>query len=154
METSIRNFHQVTPYLFRSAQPSPEQFTELAKVGIGSIVNLRFFHSDAGYVLPAQMNYFPIPCEAFHPETEDAVKFLQTVESKNNQPLLVHCEHGSDRTGTMVAIYRIVVQGKSLGEALHEMTNGPFGFHRVFFPFIWGWFKSVDFVDLKRRAGL
>ena len=45
------------------------------------------------------------------------------------QPVLVHCQHGSDRTGTMVAIYRIAYEGWSKEEATNEMINGGYGFH-------------------------
>ena len=45
------------------------------------------------------------------------------------QPVLVHCQHGSDRTGTMVAIYRVVVDGWTKAEATNEMINGGFGYH-------------------------
>ena len=45
------------------------------------------------------------------------------------QPVLVHCEHGSDRTGTMVAIYRIAFEGWTKAQATDEMINGGFGIH-------------------------
>lgn len=42
--------------------------------------------------------------------------------------------HGSDRTGTMCALYRIAVQGWSKEDAIREMTAGGFGFHRIMRP--------------------
>jgi protein tyrosine/serine phosphatase len=39
----------------------------------------------------------------------------------------MHCKHGSDRTGLMAAMYRVVVQGWSKEQALKEMTEGGFG---------------------------
>ena len=44
-------------------------------------------------------------------------------------PYLVHCQHGADRTGTMVAMYRMVIQGWSREKAVDELVNGGYGFH-------------------------
>ena len=57
------------------------------------------------------------------------IKFLRIATTPSMQPVLVHCQHGSDRTGTMVAIYRIVYQGWTKSQATDEMINGGFGFH-------------------------
>ena len=46
--------------------------------------------------------------------------------------VLMHCKHGSDRTGLMAAMYRIVVQGWSKEDALSEMTQGGFGDNKHF----------------------
>ena len=48
-------------------------------------------------------------------------------EAETNGPVLMHCKHGSDRTGLMAAMYRVVIQGWSKEEALNEMTLGGFG---------------------------
>jgi len=54
-------------------------------------------------------------------------------------PVFVHCEHGADRTGIACAAYRIVVQGWSKQQAIDEMVNGGYGFHRV-------WGNLIDFI--------
>jgi protein tyrosine phosphatase len=68
-------------------------------------------------------------------------------------PVLVHCQHGADRTGTMCALYRIAVQGWSKEEALREMQAGGFGFHGVWQDLV----RFVDKLDIKRiqqKAGI
>jgi len=40
------------------------------------------------------------------PTTEDVRKFLEVVEKKENQPVLVHCAQGVRRTGMMVAAFQ------------------------------------------------
>ncbi len=67
--------------------------------------------------------------KTWHPEDEDVVKFLRIATTPAMQPVLVHCEHGSDRTGTMVAIYRIAFEGWTKAQATDEMVDGGFGFH-------------------------
>lgn len=47
-------------------------------------------------------------------------------------PILIHCLHGSDRTGGVLAMYRIVFQQYTKEEAIEEMKNGGFGFHKVY----------------------
>jgi protein tyrosine/serine phosphatase len=65
--------------------------------------------------------------KTWHPEDEDVIKFLRIATTPSLQPVLVHCQHGADRTGTMVAIYRIAYQGWTKKQATVEMING--GFH-------------------------
>ena len=57
--------------------------------------------------------------------------FLEIVTDPEKRPVFVHCMHGADRTGTMVAVYRIVVEGWDKEKAIDEMRNGPFGFHEI-----------------------
>ena len=90
--------------------------------------------------------------KAWHPEREDAVLFLRIVTDPNRTPVLVHCQYGADRTGTMCAIYRIVVQKWPKEEAIREMTEGGFGFHEV-----WSnlptWIDELDVEALRKEAG-
>ena len=45
----------------------------------------------------------------------------------------MHCLHGADRTGVIIAIYRIIYQGWTKSQAIDEMENGGFNFHSIFF---------------------
>jgi protein tyrosine/serine phosphatase len=94
------------------------------------VVSLRALHEDASVapVAPA-LRYEQIRFNTWHPENKDIVKFLRIATTPELQPVLVHCQHGSDRTGTMVALYRIAVQGWTKEAALDEMTQGGYGFH-------------------------
>lgn len=125
----------------------------LKEMGIRTVVNLRSFHSDRDEIGKTKLAYEHIYMKAWHPEREDIVRFLKVVADPERTPVLVHCMHGSDRTGTMSAIYRIVVQGWSKEEALREMTEGGFGFHEVF-DNLPAWVKELDIPSLKRDAGI
>jgi protein tyrosine/serine phosphatase len=94
-----------------------------------------------------------IPFLAWHPEDEDVVRFLQIVADPSKTPVFVHCRRGVDRTGTMVAIYRIAVQGWSRGEAIREMTEGGFGYDGKF-PNLVKYIQKLDIDAIKRKAGL
>ena len=67
------------------------------------------------------------------------VRFLKTATDPALTPVFVHCQYGSDRTGMMCAAYRVVVCGWSNDEAIDEMVNGGFGFHRQ-------WQDLVEFI--------
>ena len=84
---------------------------------------------------------------------EDIVRFLRIVTDKNRQPVFVHCLHGADRTGTMCAAYRVVVDGWTKQQAIDEMTKGGYGFHPVWtnLPKL---IENLDVEKIKAKAGL
>ena len=43
-----------------------------------------------------------------------------------HKPVLVHCHAGAQRTGGVIAVYRLLIEGKSIPEALTEMTSHGF----------------------------
>ncbi|MCY3023347.1 MAG: dual specificity protein phosphatase family protein [Planctomycetota bacterium] len=125
----LTNYAKVSDALHRGAQPTAEGFAELKKMGIKTVVNLRSFNSDRDELEGLGLQYVHIYCKAWHPEDEDVVKFLQVLKDPKNHPVFVHCQHGSDRTGMMVASYRIVEQGWSVEDAAKELER--FGFHKL-----------------------
>ena len=151
--SGVPNFHQVSTNLYRSAQPTAEGMKALKKRGIHTIVNLRSFHSDRDEIGDTGLAYEHIYMKAWHAEEKEIVRFLQIVTDRKRLPVLVHCKHGADRTGTMCAIYRIVIDGWTKKEAVAEMTQGGFGFHEVFSNLI-KFINGLDMEDIKKRAGL
>jgi protein tyrosine/serine phosphatase len=149
----VPNLHKVSDTLFRSAQPSAEGMKSLKAMRIETIVNLRSFHSDRDKIKETGLAYEHIYMKAWHPEDEDAVRFLQIVTNSKGTPVLIHCQHGADRTGAMCAIYRVAVQGWNREEALREMTDGGFGFHGIWQDLV-QWINSLDMEEIKKRAGI
>ena len=125
----------------------------LKKLGIRTIVNLRAFHSDREKIGKTGLKYEHIYMKTWHPEQEDVVRFLKIVTNPDNTPVLVHCQHGADRTGTMSAIYRVVVEGWTKQQAIDEMTKGGFNFHTV-----WAnlppWIANLDVQAIRNEVGL
>jgi len=149
----VPNLHRITEGLYRSAQPSALGMSQLKVMGIETIVNLRSFHSDRGEIGDLGLAYEHIYMKAWHPEEKEVVRFLQIVINPRRVPVLFHCQHGADRTGTMCALYRVVVQGWSKEAAIEEMTQGGYGFHGIWQNLI-SWINDLDIDNIKKRAGL
>ncbi len=123
------------------------------KLGIRTVVSLRAFHSDREELGDTGLGYEHLFLKTWHPEEEDVLRFLRIVTDPKRVPVLLHCQHGADRTGMMCAIYRIVVQGWTKEEAVREMTTGDFGFHAVW-KSLPPWIMALDTNALKANAGL
>jgi protein tyrosine phosphatase (PTP) superfamily phosphohydrolase (DUF442 family) len=149
----VPNLHKVSDTLYRSAQPSAEGMRNLRAIGVETIVNLRSFHSDRHEIGDTGLAYEHIYMKAWHPEEDDAVRFLQIVANPRRDPVLVHCQHGADRTGTMCALYRVAMQGWTNEEAIEEMSQGGFGFHGLWDNLI-QWINALDVERIKKRAGI
>jgi tyrosine-protein phosphatase SIW14 len=138
------NLYQVSETFYRGAQPTAEGFKELEKLGIKTVINLRSLHTDQDELKGTGLKYIPIRMEAWDPETDEVRQFLLAATNPENQPVFVHCQHGADRTGTMTAAWRIVIEGWTKEKAIQEMTEGPFGFHEIWT----GLPKFLDKLDL------
>jgi len=149
----VPNLHKVDSGLYRSAQPDASGMINLRKMGIKTIVNLRAFHSDRDEIGETALSIENIPVNTWDIEEDDAIRFLRTVTTPENLPVLVHCQHGADRTGAMVAVYRIAVQGWSKKEAIQEMTRGGFGFHEIWMN-LPAWVDSLDIERIRKEAGI
>ena len=146
----LPNFFKVSDTLYRSAQPTAAGFSKLPGLGIKTVVNLREFHDDTKLIRHTGLAYEHIKFATWHPETEDIIRFLKIATDTNATPVLVHCQHGADRTGTMCALYRIVVQNWTKEEAIKEMTGGNFGFHTVWDNLI-QYIREIDVAALKNQ---
>ena len=149
----VPNLHKVSDALYRSAQPTAQGMQKLKKKGIETIVNLRSFHSDRDEIGNTGLGYEHIYMKAWHPERKEIVRFLQLVTNEQKTPVLVHCQHGADRTGTMCAVYRIAIQRWTKKEAIREMREGGFNFHEVW-KNLPSWIMKLDIESIKKDAGI
>ncbi len=127
----VPNLHKVSDGLYRSAQPTAEGMTNLVSLGVKTIVNLRHNHSDADEIQDLKLTAKRIPINTWSIRTSQAREFMKIIADTNAAPVLVHCQHGADRTGSFVAIYRVVEQGWTVDEALKEMTEGGYNYHSI-----------------------
>lgn len=131
--TPIKNFHRVTEWLFRGAQPNPGGIEYLAESGVKTVLSLRCgtraASTERAAVEEAGMRYENIPLSYWKVPTEETIdRFLELVDDSTNHPIFVHCFHGADRTGLMIATFRIARLGWTFQQAYDEMKRC--GFHR------------------------
>jgi protein tyrosine phosphatase (PTP) superfamily phosphohydrolase (DUF442 family) len=137
----VENAGKISDFLYRGAQPRGNGYDELKKLGIAIVVDLRNSKPVNGEngetreqikVEAAGMRYVEIPTSAFFGPTEFQVaKFLQLLHDNGNQKIFVHCYFGDDRTGTMVATYRIAFDHWTSDEAYNEMRAYHFHKHLI-----------------------
>jgi len=139
---------EVAPGLWRGSQPSTGTIAWLKQRGIRTVINLRQFRfrEERELVTAAGMQYEHIPLDASDaPSEENVRRFLSLVTDPARRPIYVHCAHGVDRTGAMVAVYRMEIEGWSNAAAYEEMKV--FGAHRL-------WWDLRRFVRHYRRGSL
>jgi protein tyrosine/serine phosphatase len=124
----VSNYAKVSSALSRGARPSRKDIQVLAHEGVKTIIDLRHERSkkEAEFAKSLGMRYIHLPMGYSTPKISTIIAFLDIVLNPNYQPVFVHCRHGSDRTGTVVAIYRMFVQGWSLEQAYEEMREHHF----------------------------
>lgn len=146
----IENCHQVTPVLYRSGQPDREGFSALQRAGIRSVLNLREYHSDADkarHTSLCLMNYPMAAGEVTEADVENCLKLIADAP----KPVLVHCWHGSDRTGIIIAAYLIVYCNKSVTEAEAVLRDKRFGHHEFWYGNLSNLLHSTDWDAMRQR---
>jgi protein tyrosine/serine phosphatase len=134
-DEDICNFHQVDADLYRGARPRPSAYARLVLLGIRTIINLEepeyaereksvLDELNATLKPEQRINFisFPIDLRAIattgvpHERLQDLFQQIK----KAQKPIFLHCYHGKDRAGAIVALYRMRRQEKSYEEATDE----------------------------------
>jgi protein tyrosine phosphatase (PTP) superfamily phosphohydrolase (DUF442 family) len=126
-EKGVPNFGEVTPNLYRGGLLNTTGLKALSRMGVSIVVDTHA--NDAGEekeVRSLGMQYVAIPWRCPWPKDEVFVKFLKLLHENKGKKIFVHCRLGDDRTGMMVAAYRIAEEGWTADEAMNEMRS--FGF--------------------------
>ena len=124
----LPNFHQVNSQLYRGAQPKHDGFKRLSELGIKTVINLRAgddtSQAEDAEARAAGLRYFGLPFKQTGRPTDDQIDHvLAIINDPPNQPVFVHCRLGEDRTGTVIAIYRIVHDGWTSERAKAEANQ-------------------------------
>lgn len=123
----IVNFGKVNDHLYRGAQPDANGVANLKKLGVTLIINLRTKEEpsalEAAQASSNAIAYTNIPLKGVsRPSDQDMARILATIENAPG-PVFVHCEHGCDRTGTVIACYRIQHDGWDARAAFKEADH-------------------------------
>lgn len=119
-------FFKVDDRLYRGAHPTPEGFKQLSEMGVKTIINLRGEDPrhqgfDRALVESYGMQWIYLPMHAFwRPTDAQVTEFLTLVLDPKRAPVFLHCRQGEDRTGALVAVYRVVAEGWEPRRAYNE----------------------------------
>ena len=122
----LPNFHEVDRGVYRGGQPKPGGLEKLKELGIKTVIDLRNEHNqnESAEATANGMQYFNFPMERMgRPDEETVEKVLDIIADGNHQPVFVHCARGADRTGTIIAIYRIKYDGWTSERAKAEAKS-------------------------------
>lgn len=125
----VPNFHQVNDHIYRGAQPSKDGWKSLSALGVKTVIDLRgdpSFQREAKAVQAAGMRFVSIPMSGIEAPADPVVqKVLALLDA--NELVFVHCKEGKDRTGTVIACYRVAHDHWTNEKALDEARS--YGMH-------------------------
>jgi uncharacterized protein (TIGR01244 family) len=133
-DVPIARFHQVDEHLYRGAQPTTQGLTRLQAFGVRTIVNIRdegdaAVENERRVVESLGMRFVHIPIKdgnifnwSRRIPAEAVTRFFEVLGSVPG-PVFIHCKRGTDRTGALVAIYRIARNGWDTTRALKEANE-------------------------------
>ncbi|HEX8185228.1 MAG TPA: dual specificity protein phosphatase family protein [Blastocatellia bacterium] len=124
----LPNFHKVNERLYRGAQPKSGGVKKLSELGIKTIINLRGIddqtRAEESEAKAAGVSYFNIPMPGLsRPTPEQVSRVMAIIEAEENWPVFIHCKRGSDRTGTIIALYRITHDDWTANQAMSEAKS-------------------------------
>lgn len=134
--TELPRFQQVSEKLYRSGQPRDGTLSRLRELGINTIINLRGTskrtRAEGAEARALGLNYYNVALPNWaRPQNERVERILEIIAAPENGRVLIHCREGVDRTGMIVAIYRMRHEHWSSNDALAEAER--FGMKRIQF---------------------
>lgn len=131
--SEAQNFYQISNNVFRSEQPDLTLIPKLNQYQIRTVINLRSRNPDQNVFKDLPFNLVHIPINTWAINRDDLLQIMQAIQQaqQRNEKVLIHCYHGSDRTGASIAMYRIIFENWPTEDALNEMKYGGYGFHPI-----------------------
>lgn len=149
----FKRLYKLNDSLYRSEQPSKKAYLQLEELGIKTVINFRRVKRHPKSARATSLNLVSYPLKAGE-LTEDqllgALKLIQSAE----KPVLIHCWHGSDRTGAVAAASRIIFENWSNERAIKELKTEGFAHHARRFPNVAALLKELDEDSMPKEPGL
>ncbi|GAA3510130.1 dual specificity protein phosphatase family protein [Aquimarina addita] len=149
----FNNLYQISDSIYRSEQPSRRGFTELEEKGFKTVLNVRRLREDIKKAKHTSLKLERIPLKAGLLSEDDLVQALQVIHT-SKKPILIHCWHGSDRTGAIIAAYRIVVEGWEKEKAIREFRIKAFGYHEKWYPNLIELLNNLNVQKIKTQLAI
>lgn len=149
----FKNLYQINDSIFRSEQPSKKGFKALEEVGVKTILNFRRLRNDNAKARDTDLELIHIPLQTKKIEEVDIIMALKAINDAQ-KPVLIHCWHGSDRTGVVIAAYRIIFENWSKEDAITEFRKKEFGYHENWYPHLIGILENLASEAIKQELRL
>src|SRR5262245_29667671 len=135
--TGVPNFGRVNTHLYRGAQPEIAGYAALKGLGIDTVVRLstgeEYIAAEREHVEALGMEFVSLPWRASDVPTNEQIQaFLDLVRQQPPRTIFVHCRKGIDRTGVMLAIYRIAIDHFTADRHIADMKA--FHYRYLFHP--------------------
>ncbi len=156
---TIKNFGKVNDHLYRGGQPEGDDYRQLHALGVKTIVDLRSDNEPGAQTAAekAGLRYINLPlAPKGYPEADAAQRFLAIVNDRANGPFYVHCAGGRHRTGVMLAVYRMEVDGWDIERSYKEMKDYDFYTrfgHRCYKDYVYDYNRNLQARVSKGPAG-
>ena len=129
----LPNFHAVNAHIYRGGQPHAGGLQKLVALGVKTVINLRDDDARASQeekeARALGLNYFNVPLSRWGRPGEKRIdELFSLLDAKDNQPVFVHCKRGADRTGALIAVYRVSHDGWTAERAVEEAERYGMGF--------------------------
>lgn len=151
--SGLENFYRLDEHVYRSEQPDRKSFSEIEVFGIKEVLNLRQYHSDDDEAKNTKLVLHRVKMNAASVSYSQILQALRKIKNAKG-PILIHCWHGSDRTGVVSASYRVVFQNWSKARAVDEMKNGGYGYHQRFYPQLVQMILNLDVKSFREELGV
>lgn len=127
------NFYEVDTGVYRSEMPIADDVASMTAQNIKTVINLQYKNRDKdAKIFDNTITLINEPILTWQARPAQIARSLYAIEQgKAKGGVLVHCYHGADRTGIVIAMYRVIYQGWDIEMARHEMKRGGYGFHKV-----------------------
>jgi protein tyrosine/serine phosphatase len=130
----ILRFATVSPNFYRGARPDFAGLQALADAGVKYVLDLEddsaAVAQEQSWVESLGMTFISQPMSGFwYPNDDEVNGILALLADANQRPIFVHCQHGEDRTGLIIALHRVFDEGWSPADAHAEMIA--MGFHEI-----------------------
>lgn len=145
-DARVGNFRMVSEGIYAGARPGKQGIDYLRELRIKTIIDLEDGGSNESDDVQSErqqaeadgIRFVSVPMNpVFAPKVSEVEEALRYIEAVGNRPVFVHCFRGSDRTGAVIAAWRITNEGWTIDDAYAEMMK--YG-HRNILMF---WWKDV-----------
>ena len=152
-QKGFKRLYKLNDSVFRSEQPSKKDFEALEDMGLKTIVNFRRNKTDDRKARKTLLKLEHLPLRTKELTQDQLLTALKLVKFAE-KPVLLHCWHGSDRTGAISAAYRIVFEDWDKEDAIKELRIEELGYHENWYPNVVDLLRVLDVAKIKEELDL